>query len=160
MRILISSCVLGNSVRWNGSDKEDHDIKGWAESNGFTLTPICPEDSLFGTPRPPIKLYKVAGQTMAMMNSHNVYPELVDQCKKLLADYPDAVGYIGIAGSPSCGVSVGVRGAGTVMKAPMHSEAKFPTTEINSMRSPENRERFRKRVMKWANSQVKCEDVS
>lgn len=155
MRILISSCVMGNSVRWNGSDRQDKDIEEWASAHGFTLTPVCPEDSLFGTPRPPIKLHKISDQVLAMMNSRNVYPELVSECKRILSEYPDVVGYIGIAGSPSCGISVGVKGAGSVMKAPMHAEAGFPTTEINSMKSPENRERFRERIMKWVNNQVK-----
>tara|TARA_A200000159_G_C7317511_1_gene337351 strand:- start:268 stop:750 length:483 start_codon:yes stop_codon:yes gene_type:complete len=157
MQILISSCVLGNNVRWNGSNRGYKDIELWAESNGFELIPVCPEHAIFGTPRPPIKLHKVADQIMAMMKGQNIYPELVDECKSILKSYPDAVGFVGIAGSPTCGISVGVAGAGKVMKAPMHAETEFPTTEINTLRSEKGRDLFKKRIEKWVNSRVKSD---
>jgi uncharacterized protein YbbK (DUF523 family) len=31
MKILISSCVYGNDVRWNGTNRREDDIKTWAE---------------------------------------------------------------------------------------------------------------------------------
>ena len=160
MQILISSCVLGNNVRWNAGNKADSDIREWADSHGFELVPVCPEDALFGTPRQPIRLHQVADQTLAMMGERNVYPELVSKCREIFDLYPGAVGYIGIAKSPSCGISVGVKGAGRTMKAPMHSESSIPTTEINSMKTPAGRESFRKRVVKWAKSQVKPDSLS
>ena len=160
MKILISSCVLGNSVRWNGSHKHFPDIKRWASENGFELIAICPEHELFGTPRQPIRLHKIAEQTVAMMKNNNVYPELVSKCREILARYPDVVGYIGIANSPSCGLSVGVKGAGSTMKAPMHYYASFPTTEINSMKKEASRNEFKLRILKWVKNQEQRDSSS
>lgn len=149
MKILISSCVLGNKVRWNGSHKRSDDIRKWAEENGFELVPICPENILFGTPRKPITLHQVADQVMAMMGCENVYPELVAKCEEIIEAHSDAVGYIGVSGSPSCGIANWVKGRKKQLKSPMHELAPWPTTEINSMRTPKNREIFKKRVLKW-----------
>ncbi len=149
MKILISSCVLGNKVRWNGACRQSDDIQEWADGCGFVLVPVCPENSLFGTPRKPIKLHQIADQVMAMMGRNNVYPELREECQKLISEHSDAVGYIGISGSPSCGIASWVQGRKKPLKSPMHELSPWPTTEINSMRTPKNREIFRKRVLKW-----------
>lgn len=148
-KILISSCVLGNKVRWNGACKRSNFIQEWAKESGFELVPICPESELFGTPRRPIKLHQVADQIMAMMGCDNVYPELYEKCKETIETHSDAVGYIGISGSPSCGIANWVRGRKKQMKGPMHELSPWPTTEINSMRTHKNREIFKNRVLKW-----------
>ena len=149
MKILISSCVLGNKVRWNGAHRQANDVQKWADECGFKLVPICPENDLFGTPRKPITLHQIADQVMAMMGRDNVYPELVEKCREIIEHHNDAVGYIGIAGSPSCGIANWVQGRKKQMKSPMHDLSPWPTTEINSMRTPKNREIFKKRVLKW-----------
>ena len=120
MKILISSCVLGNKVRWNGACRQSDDIQEWADECGFVLVPVCPENSLFGTPRKPIKLHQIADQIMAMMGRDNVYPELREECQKLISEHSDAVGYIGISGSPSCGIASWVQGRKKPLKSPMH----------------------------------------
>ena len=150
MKILISSCVLGNKVRWNGAHKDFPDIVSWADECGFELVPICPENELFGTPRQKITLHQVADQIMGMMGCVNVYPELESKCKEIIERHSDAVGYIGISGSPSCGIANWVKGRKKQMKSPMHEHSPWPTTEINSLKTPKNREMFKKRVLKWA----------
>lgn len=135
--------------RWNGGHKRTRDIEAWANECGFKLIPVCPEHDLFGTPRKPIRLHQVADQIMAMMGCNNVYPELVKRCKEIIEQHEDAVGYIGIAGSPTCGIANWVIGRKKQLKSPMHELAPWPTTEINSMRTPKNREIFKKRVLKW-----------
>ena len=65
MKILISACVYGDDVRWNGSNRHHQHIHDWAEENGYELVPICPEHELFGTPRSTIRLRAVDGEVKA-----------------------------------------------------------------------------------------------
>lgn len=146
--ILISACVYGDRVRWNGSHKKDDDIKVWALSNGFRLIPVCPEDELLGTPRQPIRMYYDTA-IQANVGHLDVYEDLDEKCANIISRHPDAVGFIGIARSPSCGVSVGVKNLGKTIKAPMHIHADFPTTEISSMKSQKNRDMFLQRIEKY-----------
>ena len=60
------------------------------------------------------------------MKGKDIFPQLRDRCEQILLQYADAVGFIGIARSPSCGISVGVKNRGSTMKAPMHASAPFP----------------------------------
>lgn len=150
MKVLISACVYGENVRWNGTNKASDVIHSWAEDNGITLVPVCPENELFGTPRKPIRLEQVGDKgIIGWMGKKDVYRLLMDKAFEITSRYPDAVGFIGIAGSPSCGVSVGVKNLGSTIKAPMHLQSLFPTTEINSMRTASNRSVFLERVKNY-----------
>ena len=148
-KILISACVFGEQVRWNGTDRTDEDIKKWAVKNNFLLVPICPEHELFGTPRRPIRLMQREEDVLAIMGQEEVYEDLINKTKEIAEKHKDAVGFIGISNSPSCGLSVGVKGRGGTVKAPMHQSLSCPTTEISSMRSEQNRELFLRRVKKY-----------
>ena len=149
MKILISSCVYGNDVRWNGSNRRDDDIKTWAETNGFELVPVCPENELFGTPRKAIRLRAVDGEIKGFAGKDEVYGQLKDKCQEISERHKDAVGFIGISNSPSCGLSTGVKDLGTTIKAPMHQSLGCPTTEISSMRNEKNREVFLRRIQSY-----------
>lgn len=148
-KILISSCVFGNQVRWNGTDRADDDIKKWAAKNNFLLVPVCPEHELFGTPRQPIRLMQREEDVLAIIGQQEVYKELINKSREIAEEHRDAVGFIGISNSPSCGLSVGVKGRGGTIKAPMHQSMNCPTTEISSMRSEANRDLFLRRVKKF-----------
>lgn len=147
--ILISACVHGSKVRWNGTDKKDEDIKEWAKENNFKLVPICPENELFGTPRPPIRLRQSGEKVLAIIGQDEVYSSLEDKCREIADRHEDVVGFIGIANSPSCGLAAGVKDRGSTMKAPMHQVLRCPTTEISAMRSEKNRDLFLKRIRKF-----------
>lgn len=149
MKILISSCVRGHNVRWNGSNRLDLHIEEWAESNGLELVHVCPENELFGTPRRPIRLYSIEGKVGARMGSEDVYTPLLQKCQEIIDRHSDIVGFIGIANSPTCGVSAGVKDLGTTIKAPMHAIPGYPTTEISSMRSEKNRALFLERIQRY-----------
>ena len=150
MKVLISSCVYGENVRWNSTNRTYADIHKWADDNQIELVPVCPENELFGTPRKPIRLEQIkSNRVAAWMGGEDVYQSLMDKAFELTSRYPDSVGFIGIAGSPSCGISAGVKNRGSTMKAPMHLQSPFPTTEINSMKSEANRTQFLERVKKY-----------
>lgn len=150
MKVLVSACVFGEHVRWNSSSRKDDSLKSWAEDVGIELIPVCPENELFGTPRKPIRLEQIKDTEIIVghMGGRDVYRALMDKCFEIYERDKDVVGFIGISGSPSCGISVGVKGRGSTMKAPMHLQTNVPTTEVSSLRSEKNRGIFLKRIKK------------
>lgn len=58
--IILSSCLAGNPVRYDGSDKRDADLLAALEF--ARLVPLCPEVGIgLGVPRPPIRLVATDG---------------------------------------------------------------------------------------------------
>ena len=151
-KVLISSCVYGNDVRWNGSNKRDNDVQLWAKENNITLVPVCPENELLGTPRSPIRMMHINNSTVASYAGKDIYDDLINQCASIVDRHPDAVGFIGIANSPSCGMSVGVKSLGSVIKSPMHKIPSYPTTEISQLKNKAGRDMFLYRIHKHAAS--------
>ena len=149
MKILISSCVYGNDVRWNGSNRRYQEIHDWAEEQGFELVPVCPEHELFGTPRKSIRLRQKGDEVLGIMGNQEVFGQLKDKCKEIADRHKDVVGFIGFSNSPSCGLSTGVKARGSTIKAPMHQSLDCPTTEASSMRTEANRNRFLERIKKY-----------
>ena len=72
MKVLISACVFGHDVRWNGKNKLSDDIKEWACKMKIELVPVCPEHELFGTPRRPIRLEDYDGEARAIMGNYAI----------------------------------------------------------------------------------------
>ena len=149
MKILISSCVYGNDVRWNGTNRRHQEIHEWAEANGFELVPVCPEDELFGTPRSTIRLRAVDGEIKAFAGKKEIYSQLQEKSQEIASRYSNVVGFIGISRSPTCGLSAGVKDLGRTIKAPMHQSLDCPTTEISSMNTEANRQIFLERVKNY-----------
>ena len=149
MKILVSSCLLGNKVRWNGSQKLNEDLISWCKENNLEIIPICPEDELFGTPRAPINLVQIEDKTEAVMKSETITSELEEKAKEILERNPDAVGFIGMFGSPSCGISVGVKKAGKFSKGVMHKFAEIPTDDSRQMKNHKRRVIFLERLKKY-----------
>ena len=148
MKVLVSACLLGQKVRWNASHKKAETLEEWALKNGLELIPICPENELFGTPRPPIRLSDVDGQTRAIMKGEDVMDLLDTKCVEIQAAHPEAVGFIGISRSPTCGISVGVKNLGRTIKGSMHKTTSLPTVEYNQLKSKNCREQFLRRLNK------------
>lgn len=148
MKVLISACLLGRDVRWNGANKKSSKVTEWAKEMGFELVPVCPEDELFGTPRKPIRLIQIGEKRSAMMGNSDVLESMEQKAKEIYSRHHDAVGFIGIYNSPSCGISVGVKNLGKTVKGTMHEGSPIPTTEIGYLKNPTNRKTFRKRIEK------------
>ncbi len=147
-KVLISSCVLGNNVRWNRQSKLNEDLINWAEQNGLDLVPVCPEDELLGTPRDRIRLIQIEEKVCATYRNRDIISELISKCEEIVDRHPDAVGFIGIHGSPTCGISVGVKNLGKTIKGVMHKVCDVPTTESNALKNTNNREVFIRRLTK------------
>ena len=147
-KILISKCLTGEDVRWNGKSKKSCSIILWLESQGFDVIPVCPEDDLFGTPRPPIRLIKIDDRIEAVKAGQDVSEELERRCREITSD-PEIVGFVGVSKSPTCGIGVGVKNLGRVIKGYMHKLSSFPTVESGQLRTQEQKEAFLKRIRKY-----------
>ena len=102
----VSSCLLGQAVRYDGGHKFNQLIQT-VLSPAFELVPICPEVAIgLGIPRPPIQIVKIANQ----LHARGVADPLVDVTQALeqyahdmAQQLPMIQGYIFKARSPSCG---------------------------------------------------------
>ena len=108
MRIGISSCLLGNEVRYDGGHSRNDCI---LESMGelFELIPFCPEVAIgLSIPRPPINLVSVSGNIHVRgVNdpSHDVTEALSNYALSLAERLNVVSGYVFKSRSPSCGLS-------------------------------------------------------
>ena len=104
----VSSCLLGNKVRYDGDDKLNSIITE-VLADVFELVAVCPETAIgLGIPRPPIQLIEVQGQIRARGvadNKIDVTSALIKFACDFLQEQPDLCGFILTARSPSCGVN-------------------------------------------------------
>jgi len=166
-RIGISSCLLGQSVRYDGGHKFDRYIN---ETLGlfFEFVPVCPEVAIgLGIPRPPIHLV----QTREGVRVRGVRDPQLDVTDRLNA-YADSTatrltdlrGYIFKRGSPSCGMErVKIReesrilahnGVGLFAAAFMRQHPLLPCEEEGRLNDPALRENFITRIFvfdRWLN---------
>ena len=106
IKIAVSSCLLGEAVRYDGTDKHIEYITNILATE-YTLISLCPEMAVgMGVPRPPIHLFD-DGKTIQVRGIDN--PEknmtipLTEYGAKVYSLYPDICGYIFKKNSPSCG---------------------------------------------------------
>ena len=103
----ISSCLLGEEVRYNGGHKHSplctRDL-----SRYFDFISVCPEVSVgLGIPRKPIRLVGAPSDpdVVGVDNpSLNVTQQLKEFGREKAAELNNLCGYIFIKGSPSCGL--------------------------------------------------------
>ncbi|UOA10776.1 DUF523 and DUF1722 domain-containing protein [Methylobacter sp. S3L5C] len=154
----ISSCLLGEQVRFDGSHKRDAYIVGTL-SKYFEFHPYCPEVAIgLGVPRPTIHLVKI-DNTIRCVGIKN--PEL--DLTTRLSDYAgeqkefhaDLCGYILKKDSPSCGMErVKVytgnqphrEGFGIYAQEMMRNNPLLPVEEEGRLGDPGLRENFIQRV--------------
>jgi len=107
VRVGISSCLLGEPVRFDGNHKRNAylcDVLGqW-----FEWVPQCPETAIgLGVPRAPIHLRRVGGQ-IRIVGTRNpdldVTDALAGHAERFARRHADLDGYIFKKDSPSCGL--------------------------------------------------------
>ncbi|MEA2078425.1 MAG: DUF523 and DUF1722 domain-containing protein [Pseudomonadota bacterium] len=160
LRIGISSCLLGNPVRFDAGHKYSAYI---TQTLGeyFEFVPFCPEVAIgLGIPRPPIRLVSVDGsiRVRAVENpEQDVTDALIENGRAVARRLCDVSGYLFKEGSPSCGMervkvyqapsgrplesSAGLF-AGTIMRA----LPELPVEEEGRLMDPRLRENFIERV--------------
>lgn len=108
IRIAISSCLLGQRVRYDGGHKYNGYI---TETLGqfFEFVPFCPEVAIgLGVPRPPIRLVAVGKHSIRVRGVNDPSLDVTDQmaayAETVAPKLADVSGYILKKGSPSCGM--------------------------------------------------------
>jgi uncharacterized protein YbgA (DUF1722 family)/uncharacterized protein YbbK (DUF523 family) len=161
IRIGISSCLLGQEVRFDGGHKRDAYINGTL-NHWFEFVPYCPEVAIgLGTPREPIRIARLGGALRVI----GVRTPGLDVTERL-RDYGDRVadqigglrGYLFKKGSPSCGMervkvydeqgssTGGEKGVGLFARRIMERYPLLPVEEEGRLGDPVLRENFIVRV--------------
>lgn len=106
-RIAISSCLLGERVRYDGGHKRNLRITDEL-SQQFDWLPLCPElEAGLGVPRPPVRLVgdRQHPRALGVDNPElDVSAALTDCAQRMLPGLQSVSGYIFKSRSPSCGL--------------------------------------------------------
>jgi uncharacterized protein YbgA (DUF1722 family)/uncharacterized protein YbbK (DUF523 family) len=158
IRLGVSSCLLGQRVRYDGNHKLDRWIADTLGAH-FEFVPVCPEVAIgLGVPRPPIRLVGDPAAPRAVGVDDpalDVTKKLATYGKKMGRELDDVSGYIFKARSPSCGVErVKVyagsgharNGRGVYAAAFMQAQPLLPVEEEGRLGDPGLRENFLERV--------------
>ena len=154
----ISSCLLGEPVRYDGGHKHDALITGTL-GKVFEFRSFCPEVEIgLGVPREPIQLVGDSGTTRCV-GTRDVHFDVTDRLRRC-ADaqqswQSDICGYIFKQNSPSCGVA-GVKvwrngqpepdGTGIYAARVRHNFPDLPVTEEGRLGDADLRGNFIERV--------------
>lgn len=154
----ISSCLLGEHVRFDGGHKRDSYIVGTL-TEFFEFHACCPEVAIgMGTPRPSIHLVKTASgiRCIGVKEADNdVTDRLRDYAAQQTRAHASFCGYILKKDSPSCGmervkVYSGQQsihdGVGIYAEAMMRNNPLLPVEEEGRLGDPGLRENFIQRV--------------
>jgi len=161
IKVGISSCLLGNRVRWNAKHKHDYFFTEIL-SQYFDYIPVCPEvECGLGVPRETLKLKGNWRNPLLMTTNTKI--DLTDLVKKWAAkkikqlDSKNLCGFIFKSGSPSCGMQkikvypdcniVPVKkGVGIFAKAFMEHFSNIPVKENEQLHNPNVCENFIEQV--------------
>lgn len=103
----VSSCLLGNPVRFDGGHKRNHFV-AQELVNWFEFTPFCPEMAIgLPAPRPTIRLMRKGEQVLLVESkaSHKQYTEaMLSYAEKAQPKLQQLCGLIVTSKSPSCGM--------------------------------------------------------
>lgn len=160
IRLGISSCLLGQEVRWDGGHKRDRFL---TDSMGpfVEWVPVCPEEEIgFGIPREPIRLVgDVESPRLVGRNSgDDVTSRMRSYARKKARELSalELCGYVLKKDSPSCGMErvkvhagsgPGVRkGVGLFARFLMQALPMLPVEEEGRLNDPRLRENFIERV--------------
>ncbi|MEE8482012.1 MAG: DUF523 domain-containing protein, partial [Acidiferrobacterales bacterium] len=103
--VAISACLLGEPVRYDGSDKLQSQLVNRLRQY-FELMPLCPEVVIgMGVPRPPIQLvFDGTGIRARSVEGtlHDVTDLLANLGREIAISRVELCGYVLKARSPSC----------------------------------------------------------
>jgi uncharacterized protein YbgA (DUF1722 family)/uncharacterized protein YbbK (DUF523 family) len=163
IRVGISSCLLGQNVRYDGGHKKEPFVTG-VLSEFVTFVPVCPEVEIgLPVPRPAIRLVRTGGQVRLVDPRNGVdHTEAMAKWSEEKArelGRLDLSGYILKKDSPSCGMErvkvdsgkgPGVRdGVGFFAKALLRHMPLLPVEEEGRLNDPRLRENFIERVFAY-----------
>ena len=157
IKIGVSSCLIGEKVRWNGDHKQNHFVRE-VLANYFEYVSVCPEMEVgMGVPRETVALY--GNLEKSRMISKKTQTDWTRPMKNYIKDrlksltHDDLCGYIFKSKSPSCGLgripvysefgSNKVRhGSGMFAQAFTKAFPIVPTEDEGRLNDPRIRENF------------------
>ena len=163
IRIGISSCLLGEKVRWDGGHKRDRFITDTL-GGYFEWVPVCPELEVgMGVPRETVRLTGTpeSPRMVGVKSGRDWTAPMRDHCRERLRDLEkmDLSGYILKSDSPSCGMervrvhpekgTATRKGVGTFARALMERFPLLPVEEEGRLCDPGLRENFIERVFAY-----------
>lgn len=167
IKIAVSSCLLGNNVRYDGRHSRADDILEEL-SEYFTFIDICPEVGIgMGIPRPAINLVSINNQIRVRGvedNRNDVTAALSGYAEDMVELLDSVGGYVFKSRSPSCGIrdvnvydsvtaEVVASSAGQFAKAVMKTHPQLPVEDEISLRDKNKRQKFIERVMMYKNKE-------
>jgi len=106
--IAISSCLLGERVRYDGRDKKQPRLAEFFQEH-CQLVPVCPEIEMgLGVPRAPIEVVVIKQQLRLreVSEPHRDFTDLAQEtAKRVMQNIGMIDGWVFKARSPSCGTS-------------------------------------------------------
>ena len=175
IKVGISSCLLGNEVRFDGGHKHSR-LCTDSLSRYFEFVPECPEvASGMSIPRKPIRLIGdiQAPKVVAVHNNSLDYTDQLKTFSEYKAQQLDELcGYVFMQKSPSCGVfrvkvyqeggyPAAEPGRGVYAKAVMEAKPLLPVEESGRLEDAVLRESFITRVYAYHNwQQLKKQGLS
>lgn len=159
IRLGISSCLLGEKVRFDGNHKLDSYLTDTL-GQFVEWVPVCPEVAIgLGIPRPPIRLVGSPSTPRAVGvqdGSLDVTDKLAVYGRQQARQLDDLSGYVFKSKSPSCGIErVKIyqhtghppkSGRGIYAEAFLSSQPWLPAEEEGRLSNPRLRENFIERV--------------
>ena len=161
--VAISACLLGEPVRYDGSNKLQSQLIGRLRKH-FVLIPICPEVAIgLGVPRPPIQLVLDSTDIRArgvQEPSHDVTDLLENYGRDIAMTRTELCGYVLKARSPSCGLGsvplFDINGRltgkinGVYINAVLALKKELPVTDEEQLRTHPGLEKFVEKVIAYS----------
>ena len=156
LKIAVSSCLLGNKVRWRGDHKKNRAVTEYLVKY-CKLIPVCPETEIgMGVPREPVNLegdYRnpnMIGADSRIDWTEKMQRYSIDKVIKL--ERAGVSGFIFKGNSPSCGMiripvygNIGrppLKGVGIFAKTTVLRLNNVPVIEEQSLRKSDDRKLF------------------
>ncbi len=163
IRIGVSSCLLGQEVRYDGGHKHDHFLTDTV-GRFVTYVPVCPEvDIGLGIPRESIQLARTEDgiRLVAPRSGRDLTDTMRDYAREKIRSLEslDLSGYILKKNSPSCGMErvrvhapkgpPAKNGRGLFAEALMEAMPLLPVEEEGRLNDPRLRDNFFVRVFAY-----------
>ncbi len=162
IKIGISSCLLGEKVRFNSGHKRNSYIAGILKDY-FDFVSFCPEVEIgLGIPRDPIRLVSIEGEIRCQGTKNSEF-DVTEKLRNIAAEqkawHEELCGYILKKDSPSCGMervkiysngAPSKEGVGIYAKTLMQKYPFLPVEEEGRLEDSKLRENFIQRVYTYS----------
>ena len=161
--IAISSCILGNRVRYDGELKHIPELCEQLQQH-FQLLAVCPEVEIgLSVPRPPLQLSRDAGGRVRMIGRDDRSIDVSDAMDAFCRARPDTLsdicGYVFKSRSPSCGLRnipllleqghIDDNHAGLFARAMMDRYPDLPVADEMALQSSRQRQLFIRQALDY-----------